>query len=117
VVDGDPDGGSEVLVWEDVVVDQGRKAVHFSGSGADLTKTEYLLLATLIRRPTKVFDRDELMSGVYGPSVYVAERTINSHMRRLRAKLGEIGGYDPVITIRGFGYRMRRRGEVADEEE
>ena len=71
----------------------------------ELTKTEFLLLKTLMRRPTKVYSRDELMHGAHGPGTYVDGRTINSHIRRLRSKLAD-AGIDPIETVRGVGYRI-----------
>ena len=68
-----------------------------------LTVTEFNILTTLVRRPGKVFTRDELMEGAYEDSRYVSDRTIDSHVRRIRKKFMARGG-DPIETRRGVGY-------------
>ncbi len=70
-----------------------------------LTKTEFLLLKTLVRHPGKVYSRSELMNGAYDSDVYVSDRTIDSHIRRLRNKLNSLGA-SPIQTIRGVGYKI-----------
>jgi two-component system OmpR family response regulator len=70
-----------------------------------LTVTEFGILRTLLRRPGKVFSRDELMSSAYDFHNVVSDRTIDSHVRRLRAKLAAAGG-DPVETVHGVGYKL-----------
>ena len=78
----------------------------FSGQNElELTKTEFNLLRTLLRRPGKVYSRDELIEGAYDRDVYVSARTIDSHIRRLRGKLSEAGP-DPIDTVRGVGYKL-----------
>jgi two-component system OmpR family response regulator len=70
-----------------------------------LTVTEFALLRTLAERPGKVFRRDGLMDGAYGLDHFVSDRTIDSHVRRLRAKFQAVGGA-PVETIHGLGYKL-----------
>jgi two-component system OmpR family response regulator len=70
-----------------------------------LTVTEFGILRTLLRRPGKVFARDELMSAAYDFHNVVSDRTIDSHVRRLRAKLAAAGG-DPIETVHGVGYKL-----------
>ncbi len=69
-----------------------------------LTVTEFQLLATLLRVPGKVFTRDELMTRVY-EDVVVSDRTIDSHVRRVRQKFATAGG-DVIETVHGLGYRL-----------
>ena len=71
----------------------------------ELTKTEFMLLRTLMRRPGKVYSRDELISGAYEDQIHVSDRTIDSHIRRLRNKLHDVGA-DPIETVRGIGYKL-----------
>lgn len=73
------------------------------------TATEFGIVRTLLGYPGKVYSRSELMKGAYGEDVYVSDRTIDSHMRRVRAKLAAAGG-DPVETVTGVGYRLRELG-------
>jgi two-component system OmpR family response regulator len=70
-----------------------------------LTVTELGVVRTLLERPGKVFSRDELMDGAYASSTVVADRTIDSHVRRVRAKFRAVGG-DPVETVHGAGYKL-----------
>jgi len=74
-----------------------------------LTVTEFGLLRTLLARPGKVFTRDELMSGAYDEPVVVSDRTIDSHVRRLRQKLAAVGA-DPIRTVFGVGYQLAPLG-------
>jgi len=70
-----------------------------------LTVTELGVLRTLLARPGKVFSRDELMDGAYDSATVVADRTIDSHVRRVRAKFRAAGG-DPIETVHGAGYKL-----------
>jgi two-component system OmpR family response regulator len=70
-----------------------------------LTVTEFGLLRTLAERPGKVFSRDGLMDGAYTSERYVSDRTIDSHVRRVRAKFLAAGG-EPVETMHGLGYKL-----------
>ena len=70
-----------------------------------LTVTEFALLRTLAERPGKAFSRDTLMDGAYALERYVSDRTIDSHIRRVRAKFLEVGG-EPVETVHGLGYKL-----------
>ena len=75
------------------------------GAAMTLTRTEFRLLATLARNSGKVLDRDALMNGAYADRRLVSDRTIDSHLRRLRIKLRE-AGTDPIRTIHGVGFRL-----------
>ncbi|HUH84673.1 MAG TPA: response regulator transcription factor [Stellaceae bacterium] len=77
----------------------------WDGHEVALTATEFGILRTLLARPGKVYSRDDLMSGAYGIDKVVSDRTIDSHMRRLRAKFAAIGAA-PVETLHGFGYKL-----------
>jgi two-component system, OmpR family, response regulator len=70
-----------------------------------LTATEFGIVRTLLGFPGKVFSRDELISGAYGPNNFITDRTIDSHMRRIRQKFNEAGG-EPVETVHGVGYKL-----------
>ena len=75
------------------------------GRVLELTRTEFSLLATLARRCGKVLNRDALMNGAYADHRIVSDRTIDSHMRRLRIKLRDCG-VDPIRTVHGVGFRL-----------
>jgi len=70
-----------------------------------LTATEFGLLRTLAERPGKVFSRDALMDGAYGLGHFVSDRTVDSHIRRIRAKFLAVGA-EPVETVFGLGYKL-----------
>jgi len=80
-------------------------SVSWSDQPVNLTATEFGILRTLIRHPGRVFTRDSLMDGAYAVEKTVSDRTIDSHVRRLRAKFAAIGAA-PVETLQGFGYRL-----------
>jgi two-component system OmpR family response regulator len=70
-----------------------------------LTVTEFRILEVLVRRPGRVFTRDELVQRAYDGPHHVSDRTLDSHMRRIRQKLRE-GGLDPIETVHGLGFRL-----------
>jgi two-component system OmpR family response regulator len=72
-----------------------------------LTATEFGILRTLAGKPGKVFSRGELMDGAYAEANVVSDRTIDSHVRRVRQKFADAGG-DPVETVHGVGYQLKK---------
>lgn len=94
----------EVLKQGDLVVDLAKHAVSFKGKPIDLTATEFKLLAMLIERRGRVQTRDRLLVDVWGYEGDVDTRTVDTHVRRLREKLGKAA--DWIETIRGVGYRF-----------
>lgn len=97
--------GDNVLTHGKLMLDVERFKAFWAEEHIELTKTEFLLLRTLMRQPGRVFTRDELMKGAYDDGMFVSDRTIDSHIRRLRSKLAEIGA-DPIETVRGVGYTL-----------
>ena len=77
------------------------RRVTVEGREVALTTTEFDLLATLVRRPGRVFTREELLSAVWGYSAPGGSRTVDVHVAQLRAKLGTAS---PLRTVRGVGY-------------
>jgi two-component system response regulator ChvI len=74
----------------------------------DLTVTEFLLLQALARRPGHVKNRDQLIDEAYGQNVFVDDRTIDSHIKRIRRKFRERdSAFAEVETLYGVGYRYR----------
>ena len=71
-----------------------------------LTATEFAILQTLLRQPQRVFSRDRLIDAAYQGQVTVTDRTIDSHMRNLRAKYAKAGCKDLVETVHGVGYKL-----------
>ncbi len=71
-----------------------------------LTATEFQMLLALARQPRRVFTRDDLMRSVYPPGIHVSDRTLDSHMRHVRAKLSKAGAERLIETVHGVGFRM-----------
>ena len=71
-----------------------------------LTALEFAILDTLLTRPEIVFSRDQLMEAAYGADMQVADRTIDSHIRNLRAKLSAAGGKGVIVTVHGIGFKL-----------
>jgi two-component system OmpR family response regulator len=77
----------------------------WNGTAVALTATEFMLLLCLLRRPQKVFARDELMDDAY-PDTTVSDRTIDSHIRRIRQKFADAGAESVIETMHGVGYKL-----------
>jgi DNA-binding response OmpR family regulator len=84
-----------------VTLDHAQRRVVADGRPAELTATEFDLLAYLMRRPGRVFTREQLLSAVWGYSAVGGTRTVDVHIAQLRAKLGAAS---PIRTVRGVGY-------------
>ena len=97
-------GRGEVVVGP-LTMDLDAQSVTLGDAPVELTRTEFGLLATLARRSGKVLSREALMVGAYAANRIVSDRTIDSHMRRLRAKL-KAAGSDPIRTVHGVGFRL-----------
>jgi len=73
-----------------------------------LTVTEFLLVKTLVLRPGMVKSRDQLIDAAYGDSIYVDDRTIDSHIKRVRKKFRHVDDtFDAIETLYGIGYRYK----------
>ena len=97
---------SQMLTHGKLRLDPVRYQAHWDGEEIVLTVTEFGLLRTLMRYPGKVYTRDELIEGAYAYDNVVTGRTIDSHVRRIRRKLSEAGGEDPIETVHGLGYKL-----------
>jgi two-component system phosphate regulon response regulator PhoB len=80
-----------------------------SGREIKLGPTEYRLLHFLMTHPERVYSRAQLLDRVWGANVYVEERTVDVHVRRLRKALSDAGADDYIQTVRGAGYRFSVR--------
>ena len=95
----------ETLQAGSITIDPARHQVRVSGKRVYLTSLEFKLLRTLIQRRGRVQDRDKLLNDVWGYESVIDTRTVDTHVRRLREKLGKAGV--AIETVRGFGYRLR----------
>jgi DNA-binding response OmpR family regulator len=89
----------------DLLIDLERHEVRARGKLLTLTAVEFKLLSTLVQRRGRVQARDRLLQDVWGYDVAIDTRTVDTHVRRLREKLGQRG--ELIETVRGFGYRFR----------
>ena len=78
----------------------------WAGQPVPLTATEFGILRTLVTMPSKVFSRDALIDRLHGPGFAITDRTIDSHIRNLRAKFAAVGAEDVIETRAGIGYRL-----------
>ena len=102
---GDSTPAEERLSTGSIVIDPARHHVSVGGKRVNLTSIEFKLLRTLVQRRGRVQARDRLLYDVWGYESMIDTRTVDTHVRRLREKLGEAG--DVIETVRGFGYRLR----------
>lgn len=96
---------SETLRQGRLALDSGAVRATWDGREVPLTATEFGILRTLMSRAGRVVSRDGLMDGAYAVERVVSDRTIDSHVRRIRAKFAEFGA-SPIETLAGFGYRL-----------
>jgi two-component system OmpR family response regulator len=78
----------------------------WQGTDVPLTATEFGILRTLTSAPSRVFSRDAIIDQLRGPGFAVTDRTIDSHIRNMRAKFARAGGHDVIETRAGIGYRL-----------
>ena len=89
-----------------ISVDPSRHLCHVNDAPVTLTSREMDLLERLIARPDHVMSRPQLVDAIYGTNVNVSDRTMDSHLRNLRNKLGKAGCADAIETVHGVGIRM-----------
>jgi two-component system, OmpR family, response regulator ChvI len=93
-----------------LVMDSDRHACTWVGQNVTLTVTEFLILQALALRPGIVKSRDALMDAAYDDQVYVDDRTIDSHIKRLRKKFNQVDeSFDGIETLYGVGYRFKEQ--------
>ena len=95
----------ESLSAGSIVIDTARHEVSVNGKRVSLTSLEFKLLRTLMQRRGRVQTRDRLLNDVWGYESVIDTRTVDTHVRRLRKKLGKVA--DAIESVRGFGYRLR----------
>jgi two-component system phosphate regulon response regulator PhoB len=98
--------GLAQIVLGDLVLDTEQHRLAIGDKQLEVSPTEFRLMQFFMTHPDKVYSRTQLLDQVWGRSVYIEERTIDVHIRRLRKILGEHGREDWVQTVRGFGYRF-----------
>ena len=101
-----PKPPKETKTFADMVVDFDKKQVMRSDRLVHLGPTEFRLLQILLNEPEKVFSRNDLLKGVWGDSIYVEDRTVDVHIKRLRQALNAGGEDDIIRTVRSVGYAL-----------
>jgi two-component system, OmpR family, response regulator ChvI len=100
----------ETIQRGELLLDPARHLCSWKQGTVDLTVTEFLLLKALAQRPGHVKSRDQLMDAAYGENIYVDDRTIDSHIKRLRKKFKQVDAeFNEIETLYGVGYRYRER--------
>jgi two-component system catabolic regulation response regulator CreB len=95
-------------IW--FAIDNERKSISFQGLPLELSRTEYHLLKVLVERPGRVYSRNELMEHAWEHPEVSLDRTVDAHVKQLRAKLRAIApDSDPIQTHRGMGYSLKER--------
>ena len=98
---------SPVLEWGRLAMDPARHRTTWAGAAVTLTVTEFLILEALAQRPGVVKTRNQLMDAAYQDDIYVDDRTIDSHIKRLRRKFREVDTtFESIETLYGAGYRF-----------
>jgi two-component system phosphate regulon response regulator PhoB len=98
-------GSDQKLRWRGLELDPVRHRVYLDGTELQLRPLEFKLIQLLLEHPGRVFTRAQLLEEVWGISGEAASRTVDTHVRRLRERLGTYG--EAVETVHGFGYRLK----------
>ncbi|TFI58206.1 response regulator transcription factor [Sphingomonas parva] len=105
--DGPAEGESAQIVRGRLAMDPARHRVTWDGRDVTLTVTEFMILEALAQRPGVVKSRNQLMDVAYQDDIYVDDRTIDSHIKRLRRKFRQVDGeFRAIETLYGVGYRF-----------
>jgi two-component system phosphate regulon response regulator PhoB len=106
-----PEQVPETVAIGELVIDGAAHRVSWKGRPVKLGPTEFKLLAYLMKHPERVHSRQQLLDKVWGDHVFIEERTVDFHVKRLREALGPTGGM-MVETVRGVGYRVTAEPQV-----
>ena len=99
---------ADTITCGDLVLDSERHLCSWKGDEVKLTVTEFLLLQALALRPGHVKSRDQLMDAAYGDSIFLEDRTIDSHIKRIRRKFrAHDNSFDRIETLYGIGYKYK----------
>lgn len=87
-------------------LDPGRRSAAFGGKEIDLTSIEFSIVKSLLARPAHVLTRNHIMDASHAANVHVSDRTVDSHIRNIRAKFAAAGCNDVIETVHGVGFRL-----------
>lgn len=102
-----PHLAGDAITVGDLVLNPATHRVTVAGQGVNLGPTEFRLLFFFMTHPERVFTRAQLLDEVWGDHVFIEERTVDVHIRRLRSALESTGHHERIETVRGTGYRFR----------
>lgn len=106
----DNENSEEITQRGDLTLDDSRHLCTWTGKPVNLTVTEYLLVKALAQRPGHVKNRDQLIDLAYGENIYVDDRTIDSHIKRVRKKFKAVDTeFNQIETLYGIGYRYKEQ--------
>ena len=110
-----PGLADDVMTCGDIEINRGAHTVKRGGKELHLGPTEFRLLDYLMRRPGRVFSREQLLDAVWGADVYVEARTVDVHIGRLRKALNKYTESDVIRTVRSAGYSLIPNREDVEE--
>jgi two-component system, OmpR family, response regulator len=105
---GGPEPAGNLLARGGLTLELSEHVARFGGQTLALTALEFDILKTLLMRPSAVFSRDQIMANAYRMNIQVSDRTIDSHIRNIRAKFAAAGCDNVVDTVHGVGFRLGR---------
>lgn len=105
---GEAKSGPAALVQGGLLIDPEQHVATFAGTPLKLTAIEFGILRAFLTRPTSVFNREQLMRAAYQLNIQVSDRTIDSHIRNIRAKLAAQNCENVIETIHGVGFKLGR---------
>ncbi|MBX5156477.1 MULTISPECIES: response regulator [unclassified Rhizobium] len=101
-----PERRHAIFIAGELSLDRHGRTVMFGDRAITMTALEFAILDALLSRPDMVFSRERLMEAAYGAGTYVADRTIDSHIRNIRAKFLAAGGQGIIATVHGIGFKL-----------
>lgn len=96
----------ETLEYDDLILNLAARKVSRAGQTLHLAPTEFRILQALMERPGRVLSRQQIIDLAWGPNVFIEDRTVDVHIKRLRSVLSKGDFTDPIRTVRGFGYSL-----------
>ena len=105
---GEIKAGPSALAQGGLLIDPEQHVASFAGTPLKLTAIEFGILRAFLTRPTSVFNREQLMRAAYQLNIQVSDRTIDSHIRNIRAKLAALNCENVIETIHGVGFKLGR---------
>lgn len=104
-----PENTQDIIRINNLMLDTNSYRVEGNGQTIELGPTEFKLLRFFMENPERVFSREQVLNNVWGDNVYVEERTVDVHIRRLRKALEETKHQELIQTVRGAGYRLSNK--------